>query len=266
MEKNLKINTEKAGNYVNILGIKVLSTSLSHVLTSVREDITHSKKFYILTPNPELILASTKNDDLKTALNSATYSVPDGVGLNYASKFLFGKTINIIPGRKLFVELITLANKKGWKVFFLGGTGKEAEKAAENLKINYKRIKIEAFAGPAVDNNGQPAKEEDKKLQMEAVAKINKFSPELLFVAFGNPKQEIWIYKNLKSLNVGGAMAVGGTLRYIAGESRLPPVWMERTGLEWLWRLVTEPHRFGRVFNALIVFTLRVFWFKITGL
>lgn len=262
----MKNSNEISQKQVTILGIKVLSTSTSHLLASIRENLSHNKKFYVLTPNPELVLASMKNPLLSQALNSSDFSVPDGVGLNYASRFLFGETLNIVPGRKLFMDLITLANKKGWKVFFLGGIGKEAEKAATNLKISYKNIKIETFSGPKLNNEALPASDADKNLQKEAVGLINKFSPQLLFVAFGNPKQEIWIYKNLKSLNVGGAMAVGGTFRYIAGESRLPPDWMERAGLEWVWRLITEPYRLGRVFNALIIFPLRVFWFKITGL
>jgi N-acetylglucosaminyldiphosphoundecaprenol N-acetyl-beta-D-mannosaminyltransferase len=298
MKKSMKNSYEMSQKQVTILGIKVLSTSTPHLLASIRENLSHNKKFYILTPNPELVLASTKNNNLKTALNSATFSIPDGIGLSQAATYLSLKApkniilrfvvvffqglvvgaatffnrdwlmqnLKLIKGRVLFEELIGVANKKGWKVFFLGGYGKEAEKASERLRINYKGVKIETFAGPMVDANGQPVSEEDRRLQMEAVAKINKFSPELLFVAFNNPKQEIWISKNLKSLNIGGAMAVGGTFRYIAGLSKLPPDWMGRMGLEWLWRLVTEPYRLGRVFNALIVFPLRVFWFKVAGL
>lgn len=262
----MKNNNEMSQNHVNILGIQVLSTSISHLLTSVREKITHNRKFYILTPNPELVLASMKDNSLKEILNSSDFAVPDGVGLNYASKFLYGKSINVIPGRRLFQHLIELANKKGWKVFFLGGFDQEAQKAAQNLRLNYKNIKMETFAGPKLNNYGVPVKEVDKILQRKAIDLVNKFSPELLFVAFGNPKQEIWIYKNLKYLNIGGAMAVGGTFRYTAGMSKLPPTWMEKAGLEWLWRLITEPHRIGRVFNAFPIFPLRVFWFKLTGL
>jgi N-acetylglucosaminyldiphosphoundecaprenol N-acetyl-beta-D-mannosaminyltransferase len=242
-------------NYVNILEIKVLSTTITSVLASIRENMAHNRKFFIVTPNPEIVLASTKNILLKEALNSADFSIPDGVGLNYASKFLYGKNINVIPGRILFEKLIEFANKKGWKVFFLGGLGREAEISKEKLEINYKNLKIETFTRPKLDD----------VFQKEAVARINKFEPQLLFVALGHPKQEIWIYKNLKSLNVGGAMTVGGTFRYIAGLSKLPPKWMERSGLEWLWRFVTEPRRIGRIFNAFLVFPLRIFWFKITG-
>jgi len=260
----MKNNNEMSQNYVNILGIKVLSTTLPRLLTGVREKIAHNKKFYIVTPNPEIILASTKNILLEEALNSADFSVPDGVGLSYASKFLFGKSLNIIPGRILFEKLIELANKKGWKVFLLGGYGQEVTKAAENLRKNFKSVKIEAFAGPKLDNHADPVLDPDRTLQKEALRLINSFSPELLFVAFQNPKQEIWIYRNLKYLDIGGAMVVGGTFRYIAGITPLPPKWMEQMGLEWLYRLITEPRRLGRIINASVVFPLRIFWFKVT--
>jgi N-acetylglucosaminyldiphosphoundecaprenol N-acetyl-beta-D-mannosaminyltransferase len=85
----------------------------------------------------------------------------------------------------------------------------------------------------------------------------------LLFVAFGNPKQEIWIHNNFQKLDIGGAMAVGGAFRYVAGTSSLPPKWMERGGLEWVWRLVTEPARISRIFRAFPMFPLRIFWSRI---
>ena len=114
-----------------------------------------------------------------------------------------------------------------------------------------------------MDNNVNPVTGEDRKLEKEAIEKINKFAPQLLFVAFGNPKQEIWIHKNLFRLKIGGAMAVGGTFRYLAGISKPPPRWMENTGLEWLWRFVTEPWRLGRILSAVIVFPLTVWYSKI---
>jgi N-acetylglucosaminyldiphosphoundecaprenol N-acetyl-beta-D-mannosaminyltransferase len=265
MKNSMKNTVETGQKYVNILGINVISTSMERLLAALRDRVSHNHTFSIVTVNSELVLASTKNPNLKSALNSADFSVLDGVGLNYASRFLYGIGINRIPGRILFEKLIELANKKEWKVFFLGGEGNEAETAADRLRINYKKVKIETFAGPLVNNNAEPKSAADMELQEEAVKRINKFAPHLLFVAMKNPKQEIWVQKNLKNLNVVGAMVVGGTFRYVAGISKLPPRWMAAIGLEWLWRLVMEPYRAGRVINAVIIFPLRVFWFKVTG-
>jgi N-acetylglucosaminyldiphosphoundecaprenol N-acetyl-beta-D-mannosaminyltransferase len=265
MKNSMKNTTETGQKYVNILGINVISTSMDKLLAALRDRVSYNRKFSIVTVNSELVLASTKNPKLKEALNAADFSVLDGVGLNYASRFLYGIGISRIPGRILFERLIELANKKEWKVFFLGGEGKEAALAADRLKINYKKVKIETFAGPMVDVNAEPKSKPDVELQKEAIASINKFGPQLLFVAMKNPKQEIWVQKNLRNLNVVGAMVVGGTFRYIAGISKLPPRWMAALGLEWLWRLVTEPYRAGRIINAVIAFPLRVFWYKVSG-
>jgi N-acetylglucosaminyldiphosphoundecaprenol N-acetyl-beta-D-mannosaminyltransferase len=256
MIKTIKNQAHTGRKIGQILGINVTSTSVNEVLTRVEDFVTYNSKFYIVTPNPELILMAQKNLILKEALNAANLPIPDGVGLKIANPDL-----SIIKGRKLFSELVKLAEKKSWKVFLLGGLDGEAAKAAKQLKINYSKLKIETDSGPKLDNNAESLGN-NKKLETEAINRINKFAPELLFVAFGNPKQEIWIQKNLSKLNIGGAMAVGGTFRYIAGMSKLPPAWMAKAGLEWLWRLITEPARIERVFNAVIVFPLKVFFAK----
>ena len=263
----IRVKKDKKGRkYGQILGINILSSSVNLLLTGVEENISCNTKFSIVTPNPELVLMAQKNKELKIALNSADYAVPDGVGLAYASRFLFGKSLNVIPGRKLFEGLIKLAAKRHWKVFLLGGLGDEAAKAASKLKIKNSKLKIETSAVPKLNQKGQPETEVDERLQKDAIDKINKFAPDLLFVAFGNPKQEIWIHNNLSKLKIKGAMAVGGTFRYIAGVSKLPPIWMEKAGLEWFYRLITEPDRFKRVFNAFPIFPVKIFWYKLTHL
>lgn len=256
MIKIVKKSNEKDRKYAKILGINVISSSTSSLLTSVEHFISYNRKFSILTPNSELVVMAQHDKRLKESLNTADLPVPDTVGLKYASIFLFGKNLNIIPGRKLFIDLVNLARRKGWRVFLLGGLDNEAELAA-------KKIRAEYFKGPRLNQKAEAATEIDRRLDRDAIERINKFAPQLLFVAFGNPKQEIWIHKNLSKLNIGGAMAVGGTFRYLAGLSPLPPKWMETLGLEWLYRLFTEPFRFKRIWNAVVVFPLKVFWSKI---
>jgi N-acetylglucosaminyldiphosphoundecaprenol N-acetyl-beta-D-mannosaminyltransferase len=222
--------------------------------------MAHNVKFYIVTPNPELILMARKDKKLKEALNGADISVPDGVGLKIADPKL-----KIIKGRELFLELIKLAAKNRWKVFLLGGLGDEAEVAARKLQIINSNLQIEYSKGPKLNSGARPLTGQEAELERKAIEKINKFKPQLLFVAFGNPRQEIWVHDNLSKLNIGGAMCVGGTLRYLAGLSRLPPKFISKLGLEWLWRLVTEPERVGRVFRAVVVFPINLFISKISN-
>lgn len=237
---------------VKILGVRVDSSPKDRLLEIIERKICDGHKFYIVTPNPELILASTKNNTLKDALNSADFAIPDGVGLKIAEP-----SLKIIKGRELFVDLVKLAKRKRWRVFFLGGLGREAELAAEKLGAAFAR-------SPVLNNKAEPVTEIDRKIGIDAVEKINNFKPHLLFIAFGNPKQEIWMYKRFKILDVRCMMGVGGTFRYIAGFSKLPPKSMEKLGLEWLWRLATEPFRFTRIWNAAVLFPLKVWQSKLS--
>lgn len=303
MKKNKEKKNLLDRKYVNILGINVLVTQSDRVIAGVKEKIADSSKlgsgnakFFILTPNPELVLASFKNLELKKALNSADFPVPDGIGLAQAAKFLSLKApgnivlrtfvclcqgvfvggatflnrswltneLTIVKGRKLFEDLVKLAEKKRWKIFLLGGKDNEADNAARKLKYKYSKLRIMSAKGPKLNQKAETASEVDLKIGKDIVNRINEYAPEILFVAFGNPKQEIWIHNNLSKLNIGGAMAVGGTFRFISGLSRLPPEWMENVGLEWLWRLLTEPVRLLRIWNAVVVFPWKVFIYKLT--
>lgn len=297
----MKNNSEKSQKIDQIMQINVNSTTTASVLTRVEGFISDNIKFCIVTPNPELVLMAQQDNKLKNALNSATLSIPDGIGVSQAVKYyslrlpknLFLRilvgllqgirvgaatfldrkwlTMEIKPikGRELFIDLIKLAAKNDWKVFLLGGLDNEARLATDRLKTGNLpgtdkwKLKIESDPGPRLDNNARPLTKNDTEIEKRVIDRINKFSPQLLFVAFGNPRQEIWVHEHLKDLAIGGAMCIGGTLRYIAGMSSLPPKWMARSGLEWLWRGLTEPIRISRILRAVIVFPMKVFQSKL---
>ena len=145
----------------------------------------------------------------------------------------------------------------------MGGEKGEARGAGEKLRRSFKRVRIAYFQGPMLNADAVPAREADKDIQRDAIEQINGFKPDILFVGFGASKQEKWLMKWLASLDVGGGMVVGGTFRYFSGDAKLPPIWMEEFGLEWAWRLITEPWRIKRVLTAFPIFPLKVFWYKL---
>ena len=163
----------------------------------------------------------------------------------------------------MFVDLIKFANKKGWKVVLLGDRENSAQNAAEVLVRSYKKVKLTAVVGPNLDDEGKPTTKEDASIQKNAVNTINSIEPHLLFVAFGAPKQEIWSDRCIKRLRVGGIMVVGGAFDYVSGKGKLPPNWMQKASLEWLYRLFTQPKRFKRIFIAFPIFPLKMFWYKV---
>jgi N-acetylglucosaminyldiphosphoundecaprenol N-acetyl-beta-D-mannosaminyltransferase len=288
---------ETKRKYGTILNTGLNSTPTEKVLAFVRDSVARGYKFWISTPNPEIILTAQEDPEFHKALENSDLAIPDGIGLAQAAKFLslpapknffirtlvllfqgaavglatfFKKewlisSLRIIKGRVLFIELIKHASKKRWKIFLLGGKPGVAKEAGLNLRKSFTGVRIAYFAGPTLNGKGEPASKEEAETQREAIDQINEFKPQLLFVAFGAPKQEKWVYKHLPKLKVGGAMVVGGAIDFMAGEATLPPKWMEDAGLEWIWRLIKEPRRLKRIFTAFPVFPLKVFWYKLTS-
>lgn len=161
------------------------------------------------------------------------------------------------------MEIVKLGNKLDWKIFLMGGRKDEAQKTLNKLKRSFKKIQIESYEGPKLNSLGKPISEDEKIKERKTIERINVFKPDLVFVAFGAPKQEYWIENNSKFINTKGIMAVGGTFNYIAGNLRLPLNIFEKLGLEWLWRLIVEPKRIVRIINAVVVFPIKVFLYKL---
>ena len=270
MKKALFLQYKTSLKYGTILNVNLTSTSKEQVLRIFRSNLAKfapptpsASKLFVVTPNPELINMCQSDSDLLRVVNSATLASPDGVGITFAWKFLgLSGEPTLIKGRELFHELIKLSNKKAWKVFFLGD--KTAVETKKVLSRSFKRVAIEAEVGPWLDKEGNPLSEEDERREAEVIAKINQFRPHILFVGFNAPKQEKWVYNWLPRLDAGSAMVVGGTFDYFAGKAVLPPKWMGSLGLEWLWRLIREPWRAGRIFSAVVIFPIRVVVSKFT--
>ena len=146
-------------------------------------------------------------------------------------------------------QICMAAEKTGNKIFLLGAIEGTAEKVKEILEKRCPKIKV---AGTYA---GSPAKHEENKIQKM----INISGASILFVAYGAPKQEMWIARNLVHMpKVKLAAGIGGSFNFIAGIKKRAPKWMQRTGLEWLYRVIQEPSRIKRIYNATIKFSLKV--------
>lgn len=197
------------------------------------------EKHYIVTPNPEFIVAAQKDPVFKKILNNADLSIPDGVGLK-----LSGRVKNTFAGTDFMEKLVALAAKKGFVTGFLGAGSGVAEKTSECLRSLYPKLKVTfAESGGEVDENGKMLS--DYRLPTTAEDGSQK-TVDLLFVAFGHIKQEKWIAKNLSKLPVKVAMGVGGAFDIISGRVPRAPIWIRNLGFEWLFRLCLQPWRIKR--------------------
>lgn len=248
--RNGKQGGSLARNYDLILGVPVDSTSTISVLSQVQENIGKKTRFFIVTPNPEIIVKAQSDPVLSKALSLADLSLPDGIGLVWASKFLTMRGQGAIQERVSGIDIVELlvksAAQKRWRVFLLGGKPGVAASAATKLKTKNEKLKIEFSEGPWLDNNGKPVGKMEEEKEKESIKKINAFRPDILFVAFGAPKQEKWVVTNYNKIQSLVTMVVGGSFDYISGNVPRAPRWMREIGLEWLFRLVIEPRRIIR--------------------
>ena len=221
-----------------ILGIKIDDVDIDQATKIVEGWLSKPGKHYIVTPNPEFIMMAQNDQGFKKILNDADLSIPDGIGLN-----LFGGIKNRITGVDLMEKLIALSSEKAYTVGFLGGEKGVAKRLVERLKKQYPNLTVRyAIEGPVI-----PAKAgiyTNKDLWIPDLVRDDKV--DILFVAFGQGKQEKWIASNLEKIPVKVAMGVGGTFDYLSGEVMRAPKLIRDLGLEWLFRLIREPWRIKR--------------------
>lgn len=234
-----------------ILGVKVDFINLKNALYLISKWFESNKQYQITTPNPEQIILCQSDYRLKKIINNSALSIADGIGLVWAAKLLETKFPNDLQlerltGVDLMQGLLYYAAKKRKKVFLLGGKKGIAKKASQKIKkqiyaLSGFSLMVDYCSGP------EDIKKETKKERQLVFAKINKFKPQILFVAFGAPQQEKWLHKNLpflKSIKV--AMGVGGAFDILSLKIKRAPQCWQKLGLEWFWRLLQEPWRIKR--------------------
>lgn len=224
-------------NRIDVLGIEFDNTDILEAVERAIRLMEERRHAYVVTPNPEIILESQKNEKLASAVKSADMVLPDGVGVIYASHILGTPIKNRIPGIDFASALMARISENGRKVFLLGAKPGVAELAGERLAERYPGLVICGV------NDGY-FEEEDTEFIIE---KINSASPDLVLVCLGSPKQEIWMKNNAELLDVGLLIGLGGALDVYAGVLERAPRKWRSMGLEWLYRLIREPKRIKRM-------------------
>lgn len=239
---------------ISILGVKLDNLSEGQLTEQVEKILKSFKQNHIATPNPEIVLIAQKDGEYKKILNNAIISLPDGIGLKFAGWWLNHTDLNRITGVDFINLLAKIAEQKKYSVGLIGGMPGVAVEAEKNLTKLFPQLKISALGNSGnVNLLGVGNKDEEIKNF------INKNQFQILIVAFGAPKQEKWINKNLTEFpSVKLAVGVGGALDYISGKINRAPKLIQIIGLEWLWRLIHEPWRWKRIWRACVVFPITV--------
>ncbi len=235
-----------------LLGVGITNETEDKILEYVYHELEkENTKLFLVTPNPEIIVYAQKHKAYKAMLNKAEVALPDGVGVFLASLLMGAPFKERIPGVDFMEEVCKKCRTKPLSIGFLGGGPGVAKRTAECLLQRYPWIKVR-WVGEEweIGVKSSVMKENDTKrtgnISVTAPTISAKDPIDILFVAFGFPKQEEWIYQNLEKLPVRSAMGVGGAFDYVSGEVVRAPYIIRAMGFEWLYRLVRQPWRFKR--------------------
>jgi N-acetylglucosaminyldiphosphoundecaprenol N-acetyl-beta-D-mannosaminyltransferase len=191
----------------------------------------------IITVNPEFVMAAQRAADFRQAINAASLVVADGAGVVWATRYLKAPTPERITGVDTLVALSRRSAESGYRLYLLGAAPGIAEEAAARLQSLAPGVQIVGTY------SGSPAPAEEEAI----IKRVGEAQADVLCVAYGAPAQELWIYRNLARLPVALAVGVGGAYDFISGRQQRAPRFMQRAGLEWLYRLYREPWRWRRM-------------------
>jgi len=220
---------------IDVMGLQFDNVTMDEALERAKQILAGDRAAYVVTPNAEIAYEAMHNEDLRQLVNDADLVLPDGAGVVLASKILKTPLKQKVAGVDFADNLLGVLAQTGGSVYLLGSKPGIAELAAEKMLAKHPGLTIAGMADGYFKEEGP------------VVEKINAVKPDVLFVCLGAPKQERFMYDHRAELNVRFMIGLGGSLDGFAGTVRRAPQWMIRLQLEWLYRLIKEPHRFGRM-------------------
>ncbi|MEZ4733181.1 MAG: WecB/TagA/CpsF family glycosyltransferase [Caldilineaceae bacterium] len=229
-----------------ILGTPIDDINMGEALNRLEEFIDTGRKtgkgHQIATINADFVVKSLHDAELRRILQEADMATADGMPLVWSARLLGVPLEGRVTGADMVPALAERAARNGYSIYFLGAAPGVAEKAAQILQQQYPGLQIAGIASPSPEavRAGDAA----------IIAECKAAKPDILLVAFGNPKQEKWIYRPAQELGIPVMIGVGGTFDFIAGVTKRAPRWMQQSGLEWVYRLLQQPGRLWKRYTT----------------
>ncbi len=231
-------STELEG-LVAILGVPFHQITLAGAVDRIGSMVADGGAHYVVTPNVDFLVKVQRDPGLRRILINADLVLCDGKPIVWASRWLGGPLPCRVAGSDLIPSLLERAAEMGWRIFLLGGDPEVVAEAARRIGTLHPSLPEVAFYSP-------PYLPLDDMNDAEIIDRVHAANPDIVLVCFGCPKQEKWISRNREALGVPVMIGAGATVDFLADRMARAPVWMQRSGIEWLFRLLQEPRRLTR--------------------
>jgi exopolysaccharide biosynthesis WecB/TagA/CpsF family protein len=259
--KELIIGRDILTSRIKLFQVGIDQVDNQETIQRIEEFIVSKKSHQIVTPDTLAVLQARKDPEYHAILKSADLVTPDGAGILWAATTLSCPLPERVTGIDIIHNICRLSDKKGYSLYLLGSYPGVASEAALNLTRKYSGIRIagthHGYFNCEDVKNGNNVRDKEEE---EIIAEIKEKRPDILLVGMGVPKQEKWINKNLNRLDVPVCMGVGGSFDVLSGRIPRAPLWMQKHGMEWIYRSIKQPNR---AFRTLALFYF--IWLVIVG-
>lgn len=214
-----------------VLGVRVHHVTMAQAVDVVRHMVRSGASHQVATVNGVMLVRAAHDERIRRVLNDASLAIADGVGVQLAARIAGKPHFARVPGVELVQAICAAAVTDCWRVFLLGAAPSVAAAAADALRHHHPGLIIAGVMDGYFTDDSR------------VIERIRESRPQVLFVATGFPKQDLWIASHRHHLAVPVSIGVGGTLDVLAGRVSRAPEWTRRLGLEWAYRVVQEPRR-----------------------
>ena len=234
-----------------ILGVNINLTNLDNTLNKCSQFIGEKDKAYICLAPAHSVMDCYYDEEVRLSFNNSSLTVPDGMGVVWILKLKGNQSVGRVYGPDLLLNLCEMSIQAGWKHYFYGST----KRILHDLEMNL----VKKFPGLRISGTHSPPFTTGKLIEdQEIIDQINGAAPDIIWVGLGSPKQDIWMAENRDRLNASILIGVGAAFDFISGNTKQAPRWIQRSGFEWLFRLMSEPGRLWKRYVHYPLFVLLV--------
>jgi N-acetylglucosaminyldiphosphoundecaprenol N-acetyl-beta-D-mannosaminyltransferase len=238
---------------INILGVHVSAINMDQALEAVNHWVVNRESHYVCVTPAHVIMDCYWDPQLRPILNNSGLTTPDGMSAVWLLKWHGFRHVSRVCGTDLMREVFRISESKGWRHFLYGGAPGVADILAAQLQSRFPKIHIAGTYSPPFR---RLTEDEDRAV----VERINASRADIVWVGISSPRQDTWMAQHLGKINAPVMIGVGAAFDFLSGRKRQAPRWVQRAGMEWLFRLASEPRRLWRryaqypLFIALVIF------------